>query len=803
MNLLRHWFMILLLGVPVVAHSAATASQSYGPTADGASANASADEGSQGSLTEIVVTAQRARQDIQTVPISMTALSQTSLDRLGIKTLSDLAAIAPGLVISTPGDAVQAYTDIAIRGIYSGDNSPTTAIYIDDTPVMTRQSFAAGYSGSPQPDIFDLDRVEVLRGPQGTLFGASAMGGAIRYITHSPNLQFANGYTKADVGVTDNGDPSYDLGVAFGAPIVPKHLGFRLSAWYQSAGGFVDMENPYSGDITKNANYAHTYVVQGSLGIAPVDGLTITPAVFIQNHHSNNSDQYWMDRTFLPNLDSGKYVVGANIPSPVDDRLDVYSLAIKYEFQGISFESNTSYLDRKYQDVDDWVSILPLFVGAPAGPYPGFGNVHPYDQNNAPTRQWQQEFRLGSQSPGSRVSWLIGAYFRRSSQQTGQRISSLDPFTKAVYGVSAEALFGIPEFVIDGQPFSSYTQFTAVDEEKALFGNIGVDITKRLNVSVGVRVERSSVIGQQDVYAGPISGTAYGVAYPNDQNGRPVTPRVAVTYQYSRDKMVYANAAKGFRQGGSNSPNVTQNSFCQTSAGDLGYTSVPSGYNSDSLWSYEIGTKDSLFQRHVIVDASAFYVNWKDIQTDVFLPDCGNTFTTNRGKVVSQGFDLQVATTPIKGLQLMGDVGYTNTYYPQAAYGAPSFGVVPVLNVAGQKLGGVMPWTGAVSVDYSWSIAPILPKATSYVRVDFRYLDSVPGSNGAVSGYNPVVGPDISDGYKLLNLRVGVTRGDFDVSLYADNVTRAHPRLELYDFGFLTATALRPLTVGITGEVHF
>ena len=350
MNSQYRWFGALCLWVPLALFSGsavgvnAAASTTESTDGSGPQPVAAADvgteqdsgaPGSADTLGEVVVTAQRRPQDVQAVPVSMTALSQSVLNQLNIQTFSDLAAVVPGLVISTPGDGAQASTDIAIRGIYSSDNSPTTAIYINDTPVMIRQDFQAGYSGSPQPDIFDLGRVEVLRGPQGTLFGASSMGGAIRYITEAPNMISPSGYAKAEASFTDDGGPSYDLGAAFGSPIVPRELGFRASAWYQSSGGFVDMENPYSGAISRNADTANTYVLQAALEWMPIQDLKITPDVFIQHHASNNSDQYWIDRSYLPNPDVGTYVVGANIPSPVTDDLDVYSVAIRYALDEI------------------------------------------------------------------------------------------------------------------------------------------------------------------------------------------------------------------------------------------------------------------------------------------------------------------------------------------------------------------------------------------------------------------------------------------------------------------------------------
>ena len=758
-------------------------------------------------LGEIVVTAQRRAQPLQSVPISITAFSQQTMNALNIRNFTDLTSVVPGLVITTPdSSSAQTQNQVTIQGIAAGDNAPTTAIYINDTPLMIRSNLAVGFAGSPFPEIFDLDRVEVLRGPQGTLFGASAMGGAIRFISHPPNMDFSSGYTRADLGFTDGGAPSYDAGVAYGAPIVQDVAGFRVSAWYRETGGFIDVENPYSGAIIgHNANSTRTYVLQGAFTWIPVKGLSITPAAFIQKHEGDESNLYWTSRSYLPNPDSGSsYVEGANLLSPVHDDFGVYSLKVQYDFQHMSFVSDTSYLNRSYHDIDDWASIVTTLLGGPPGPLAGLPNFHPFSENVTPTTEWQQEFRLSGQLSDSRLNWLVGAYFLRSRQQVNQLVSTFNPAIESLFGESIEQLFGIPDLIIDGQPYSFYGKLITVDEEKALYGNIDWNFTPHLSAQVGVRVDRSAIIDQTETFGGPFGACTYCTTPLSNAVQTPVTPRLALTYKASPDAMVYASAAKGFRPGGSNSTDALNNPLCTPSETALGISHLPPAYSSDSLWDYELGTKDSLFDRHLTIDAAAFYINWTGIQTDIPLTSCGLVVTDNRGKAISQGFDLQFATIPLPGLTLTGDVGYTHAYFPQAAFGAPVGGVTPYLNVAGEEVPDTMPWSGALGAEYSWSIARILPYTKSYIRADYRYLDSVHSIDGRDAAYIPVLGPDSSQGYSFLNLRAGIRRGGFDGSVYIDNLTRAHPLLSIWNSqGLLGASAFRPLTVGITGVYRF
>lgn len=757
-------------------------------------------------LDEIIVTAQRREEKLSTVPISVTAFSQKAMDDLHIQTFSDLASIVPGLVLSPVFTGSQDSSDVAIRGIFSGGNAPTTQFYIDETPIAIRV-VGGGPSGSPRPEIFDLERVEVLRGPQGTLFGSSAMGGAIRFITPAPNLNDSSGYSKAEYSLTDRGAPSYEVGVAYGAPIATGTAGYRVSAWFQSLGGFIDKEDPYTGSILKrNANWLNSYVLRPAFTWAPSEGLTITPALFYQHTHSLNPNTYWVN--YLPYLERGAHVAGS-IPEPVTDTLSVPSIAIKYDFAGMSFQSDTSYLNRREHAIDDFTNAAEdILSGQPF--VPGLPHsYHDYFDDGTYTRAYQQEFRLSSNDPSSRIAWVAGLYYRHALQGVVQCLpGSLDPLTQAIAGQDTFQFTGNQNYTLpNGQVCNAYTNYQTTDISEALFGEITVAIVARLKANVGVRVEHAVVEHQKQLSAGPLNGLTYAYQVLPDQVGNPVTPRVGLTYQYTDDNMVYVSAAKGYRAGGGNSPLSLGNLLCVPSLTALGLTSVPNSFNSDSLWSYEIGSKNSLFDHRLAVQASVFYIDWSDMQTTVQLPSCALGFTTNRGKAVSKGFDLQVETLVADGLKLGATVGYTDAYFPNAAYGAPSNGVTPLLNAAGDKLGGVLAWTAAANMEYSRDISPLWSGARSYLRVDYRWLGAANALNPNVAGFDPITGPYQSPSYGVLNLRLGVVQRGLDLSAYVNNATRADPNLNFThdntgDPQFY-GSALRPLTAGITAFYRF
>jgi len=771
--------------------------------ADSPASNA---EASGNALEEIVITAERREERLDKVPISVTAFSQRTMDDLHIQTFADLATIVPGLYVTTAEAGNQENSDVAIRGIFSGGNAPTTQFYIDETPVAIRTLPSAGPSGSPHPLIFDLDRVEVLRGPQGTLFGSSAMGGAIRYITPQPSLHDTSGIAKAEVSFTDGGDPNYETGVAYGAPVVDGKAGFRVSGWFQQLGGFIDKEDPFTGEITKrNANSSNAYVIRPAFTVAPTDDLKITPAFFMQHSHQLNPNTYWLN--FLPNPEAGSHVSGA-IQEPYTDDLKVASLAVKYDIGGLNFVSDTSYLDRKTSAVDDFTHAIEYILSGNVF-VPGLAHSYSdYLADASFTRAWLQEFRLSSEDPASRINWVAGLYYRRAVQGVLQYLpGSINPLTEAINGQTSTQFLGNPDYVQNGQVYNALTDFQATDISEAAFGEITLNITPQLKANLGLRYEHAVVEHQTQITAGPLNGVTYVNVVGADQIGNPVTPRFGLTYQFTEADMVYASAAKGYRAGGGNGAGVVGNPLCDPSLSALGLTIAPASFNSDSLWSYEVGSKDTFFNHKLAIQASVFFIDWKDIQTVVNLPSCAQGFTANRGKAISRGFDLQIAGIIADGLKAGANVGYTDAYYPNAAFGAPNNGVTPILNEAGDKLANVVPWTASANLEYSRQIDALWHDTRTYFRVDYRWLDGANRLNSQIAGYDLLIGPYQNPAYSILNVRVGVLHGGFDISAFVNNATKSDPKLKYYHDAsgdpLIYSSAIQPLSAGFTAFYRF
>ena len=307
------WRVLLLRTLVVVAGCYATA-------VSGAAADAATEPAAAVALEEIVVTATRREENMSRVPISITAFNQDMLDNKGIKDFSDVARFTPGVSFDTSQT-----NQISIRGINSSGGSGTTGIYIDDVPIQVR---ALGFnSDDALLKLFDLDRVEVLRGPQGTLFGAGSEGGTVRYITVQPSLTKTSEYAKAETSYTEGGAPSYEAGVAAGTPVIDGVLGVRVSAWYRRDGGWIDRIDPTTLEVVdKNANRDDTTVLRVAALWQPNEALRISPSILYQNSQRNDVTIYWPEYSD-PSKD--RYVSANPTPRPEPDKFYLPALNIQ------------------------------------------------------------------------------------------------------------------------------------------------------------------------------------------------------------------------------------------------------------------------------------------------------------------------------------------------------------------------------------------------------------------------------------------------------------------------------------------
>jgi iron complex outermembrane recepter protein len=722
------------------------------------------------SLQEVIVTAEKREESLNVVPISANVLTSADMNAAGIKDISEIAAVIPGVEYDYDtqfGPGI--LTRLAIRGIKSDVGTSTTGVYIDDVPIQFRQSgFANTY-----PVAFDLTRVEVLRGPQGTLFGAGAEGGSVRFITTEPSMTEFTGQYRSEVSQTEYGEPSYEAGAAAGGPIVDSRVGLRISAWYRDDGGYVDRVNPFTGaTVDSEANRSSSRALRAAVAFVPTESLRITPSVSYQSVGRHDSPIFY---PYLSNLSAGVFNNGKLLRQPSTDSFTLASLKFEQQFRFATLTAITSYFDRHAQAIFDATNEAGiLFFGGYGNPLgPGFpasyADAVP-DMLALHQSQQSQEVRLTSADPKAPIQWVAGEFYSMARQI----------YTEDIY-----------EIATPGNP-GYYNSDHTTDTLVAVFAHVSARMSRYWTLSAGVRVDRTR--SEETTYAG---GFAYpgllpithGITYET-----PLTPQFGLSYKPNETNFFYATIAKGFRIGGLNAQIPPS---CQTV--------VPSSYASDTVWSHEIGTKNLLFDGRVQVAGSIFEIDWSRVQTN-FTLDCGFNYVANAGAAKSTGFDLVVNVFPLHALSFSVSLGYDNVHYTQT-----------ILNPAGEVLvdrdavvGGLpsvpSPWIGAANVRYEW---PITRAITGSARIDEIVHSHNPGPftelDPRAIGYDPRLVADPAT--SVLNLKLGLIWSKLDLRLFVNNALDAHPLLQSsFDApGSLPAYAytLTPRTWGLLGTWSF
>jgi outer membrane receptor protein involved in Fe transport len=741
-------------------------------------------------LQEIVVTATRRSEQESKVPISIVALDQAALSTSGIKTISDVANHVPGIQFDATAGFGPTFTNIAIRGVNSTVGTSTTGIYLDDVPIQTRLTVSS-FWGNPYPLLFDVDRIEIERGPQGTLFGAGAEGGAIRFISPDPGYKTYTGMAHAELASTRGGDVSYEGGVAVGGPIALDKVGFRFSAWGRKDGGYVDRVDPFTNEaVEEHSNSTRSYVVRGALGIRPNSAITITPSIFAQGIRYNDSDAYF---EYLSNPADNVYKNGRLLQQPATDNFYLPSLKIEGFLSIATITSVTAYFHRWGDLTQDatsfngaifgpYVTIFPPYVsyGNPLGPeYPArYSDAGPaYFETKVDL--FTQEIRASSSDEDARLRWTVGAFYSQSSQT--DTLTVISPF------------FAVNLFEIPPDAPLLFSQVTSKDTQIAGFAQIDYRITAPVTLTVGGRL--SHIVARfTQAQSGPQASQEFPYA-SGEQSETPFIPKVGLAYQATRSNLLYLSAAKGYRVGGANQP-IPLAAGCPLSE--------PPPFDSDSVWSYELGSKNRLFDGRARLDGSVFYVDWRKIQQQIFLNGCAAGFIANTGSAVSKGFDLATEIALTKQVKVGLSVSYIDAYMTKTV----TFDGAPIVQ-AGDAVGSP-PWVGSPwniggYAEYGFSLL----SDRAYVRVEDFYRSENPGPFNTQVPSSPLYAPEIpaNPAYNQLNARFGLTHSAIDFALFVNNVSNSRPALyrwtDTVTSTLFTETTLRPRTIGVTATYRF
>jgi iron complex outermembrane receptor protein len=716
-----------------------------------------ADPSSSGSLEEIVVTAEKKTERLQDVPVPVTTLSADSLVSSGYERLQDYFSQVPGLTFTS---STTDLSMVAIRGIITGAvetvNNPSVGIVVDDVPYGSSTALGGG-SMAPEFDPSALQRVEVLRGPQGTLYGASSLGGLLKYVTVDPSTDNLRAQITAGTSSIHHGA---ELGYnAFGSVNIPLSAtaAMLVSGFTRQDPGYID--NPVLG--IRGVNESHTSGGRVSLLWQPSDDFTLKLGALYQAVHTDGAN---FVEPALGDLEQDDIR-----NTGVDHRtFQVYSASMTARLGAATLTSVTGYSINKLTDVVDYDAGLGFLDGLTAQ-YLNLPNgttgVDLLENNE--TDKITQELRL-STPLGKHVDWLVGGFYTHERSPFTQTIDAAQPTSGDI-----KANWAVFDWVVTYREYAGFTDFT-------------VHFTDRFDVQLG---GRSSWIEQsyREVDTGPFVLPFEGFPSPLVFH-EVVTHDNAFTYlltprfKVSQDLMVYSRIASGYRPGG---PNPDAIAF-----------GLPLSYKPDKTTNYEIGVKGDTLNHALTFDASVYYIDWKDIQLSYVDPNNGFGFNANGSRAKSEGVELSTQWKPVTGLTIGTWVAWNEAELTQGFPPSSS-----VYGVAGDRLPFGPRLSGSLSVDQQFPITGIL---AGFVGGSLSYVGDRVGNFTAPP---PAVPPrqDYS-GYAKTDLHVGVKADSWTINLYVNNLTDRRGIL----FGGLGTvpnpaafTYIQPRTVGLLATVKF
>jgi iron complex outermembrane recepter protein len=728
------------------------------------------------SLDEVTVTARKRSESILTVPVSITALSSQALQDFKIQTFTDYAGKIPNLSFGYGNSGtfgMAGSRSIALRGIVGAN---TTGFYIDDTPVYD----------SMDPRIVDAERIEVLRGPQGTLFGSRSLGGNIRIITKRPNLNESEFSMAAQTSGTDYGGADYEVEGIANFSVVPGRVGLRVMSFYSSDSGFLKRRFPDSDgagfSVSHNQGAARTGGASIALLFKATDNLDITLREIYQQQ-SVNGWQVAYAPTPAFTVQSLTLDRQTDVQERAFNQFSVPSLEIHYSGENWSLASSTSYADYKTYDLEDGTEgIDQLYESSFGVSLPT--NV-PVTVSYTTTKQRLTHETRFLSGDFHGFSGVAGIFFSNEHSRLLQQ---------PPYYAQGQAAAGLwpDDLVYEGNSHNGV-------EEKALFGELYAKFLEKFTLTLGARAFWLKETDDQ-INGGLFAGV-YPVQYfnPPDNHERGVIPKVALQYEPTGDSSVYASAAKGYRPGGI-IPYLLPQDLCGTDLQRLGKTSSYTSYDSDSIWSYEVGGKTALADRRLLLTGDVFQINWSNIQQSLYL-DCTYSTIINAGSARSRGAELELSGHVTDALELRAGLGYNDAKITSSFPGSPF--------PPGSRVLQVPKMTATLSGRFE---QPLTGSLTGFLAADYSYTGDSASQNTTVSF--PVTRPS----YSIVNARIGVIRARTEISLFGNNLTNTRANLGdplLYTFRQTTTlpngqtvidprvVVARPLQIGIRVQHSF
>lgn len=727
-----------------------------GTVASVGAARADTASGDSDSLQEVVVTAQRREQEIMKVPISVSAISAATLQDINATSFQDYAGTVPGLSYTYIGPLGYYGTrNYALRGI-TGTN--TVGFYIDEAPLPILD-----------PKLIDVSRIEVLRGPQATLYGSGSEGGTIKIVTAQPDSHAFSGHVDGSVSSTSGSERANSLldGVV-NVPIIEDVLAARISLSHIENAGYINTyfdpyptltDNsvpPYGRDkhgIDRGSNSEVAETARVAVRFTPTEHLTISPSILYNSDSIDSNDQF---SPALPGLSIQHFFL-----TPESERYTLLNLTAAYDFDALQILSSTTHFRRTYTGSQDTTQLFPI---------DGYQTPTPVRFTTTSGDDiFTEEVHAQTHLDGP-LNGLLGVIYDRNAATGSQSgpVPGLSAYNPTLPAVPGDTFF--------------LGNFPTTTVEKDIYAEIRYKILPRLELTAGGRYYKID-INSSLTSSGLFGGGDFTNARDSEHG---IRPRATVSWQATDDILVFSNYGKGFRPGGTNGPLP---SICTNSGQYQGGTS--GAFSSDTVTSYDLGTKLETFEHRADFSLAVYRMKWTDIQQLVVLP-CGVGVEANTGDATSKGVEFESHARPIPDLTLDFEATWAFTRLDTAQPAEYAEVGDPILNIPR--------WKAGIGAEYEVALPR---KWKEFTRLDFDYQSSEVLNYGD----RPVAPPLVSAGYGTLGAHVGVKEAQWRIELYGSNLSNRHPIT--YSYTFATAenlpiySTIQPRTLGLKATYTF
>jgi outer membrane receptor protein involved in Fe transport len=707
-------------------------------------------------IEEIIVTATRRESALQDTALSVAVLAENDLEDAHLRDFEDYWRMIPSMAVTDSGPFG---TRVTLRGL-SGNASARsdealTAVYLDDTPLTPPEGF---FTSPPDIYLVDIDRVEVLRGPQGTLFGASSMGGAVRTISKLPELSRVTHAYSGGMSSTHSGGLNYEIDATWNLPIIDERSAIRLAAYYRELDGYVDDIGLGQSNVNSRETAGFRLSARSRIG----DNGSVTARVQYQNVDMgsfNEVDPNGKPEIGLPTTDN--YQLALLVDESRKDTFLLYSLELELASALAEWTSITSYIENDADYIVDISDEMNTYFGGylPAS-IAGF-----YDQ-----QAFTQEFRVASSDDGP-LDWLLGLFYL-DQEVPRFDIAPAPGFNDIPFCVTfdppppanapAPTCSGLP----DGEEVLMFEPITATRKDYGVFGELGYRFHDHWEAAVGARwyqIEKT-LFGTSSGFF--VDGFDVPTDVASDEDG--VNAKGSLKFHASDELMIYALASQGFRPGGANDPSLQ--GIC---------TDAPPQYDSDSLWNYELGAKTRWVDNRVSLNATLYHMDWSDAQIVVASPVCAQTYVDNVGQATSEGIELELAALLGNGWDIAIGAGFTDAKLDEA---------LPNANIdapAGTELPNVPGMTASLAATRNFRVFDL----PGHVRVDAHYTgSSYSDIDRAIRVKKPA--------YTLVDLALGIETDRWRTEIFVDNLLDEQAMLFCCRLNSEFVTN-RPRTIGI------